>query len=197
MHTILFPEYDNTQTNYLSRNPIGTWGNVQNQKLANRARIIPPTDIISDEEWNHRLQESIDFIVSEHLVFLGILEYWDDSLRLFCRMFICNTELLHISLHSKPERQHESKAISSSSSTQTNIIHNDYTHQYSNVSLHSVQKSNAIDTRLYHIAIQRFCSDLLQFQNDISFISTIQNSTIQLCSNLQQQQHSLTGTTIQ
>jgi hypothetical protein len=147
---------------------VGTWDLKHvggNHKKANQARLQPPLDLISDEEWDRRLQEASDLIQSPQLQFVGILEYWNDSLRLFCRIFECNNDLLQKSLWTKPERQQ----ISSKGS-----VYSDSTMQY-------VEQSNAVDLRLYQLAQRRFCGDLMQFQKDPQFMSSLQTDTIEMC----------------
>jgi hypothetical protein len=171
MHTILFPEYDNSQTNYLSRNPVGTWDLKHvggNHKQANQARSHPPLNRISDEEWERRLQDASDLIQSPQLQFIGILEYWNDSLRLFCRIFECIDDLLLKSLWTKPERQQRSSKGA----------------VYADAALRYVEQSNAMDLHLYQMAQNRFCNDLMQFQKDFQFMSSLQAETIEMCKTL-------------
>jgi hypothetical protein len=174
MHTILFPEYDNTQTNFLSRNHIGTWGGSGNLRQANRARSHPPIHQMTDVERERRFQEAVDILQSHHLKFVGILEYWNDSLRLFCRLYQCDEILLHESLKAKPERQQQQQQSSA-------LVSKEHRYPYSNSAVEAVRQSNSMDTALYHVALQRFCQDLSQFQNDFEFMSTIQNDTVQIC----------------
>lgn len=172
MHTILFPEYDNSQTNYLSRNPVGTWDLKHvggNQRKANQARLSPPLHRTSDAEWEQRLQEASDLLKSPHLQFVGILEHWNDSLCLFCRIFVCNDEFLQKSLLAKHERQQ-------SSSSRGPV--------YSDAAIKHVEASNAMDRRLYQRAQKRFCEDIMKFQKDDEFMASLQKDTLEMCNGL-------------
>jgi Sulfotransferase family len=161
-HTILWPEYDNSQTNYLSRNPIGTWHLTGNRR--NKARTEPPEAKPSDEEWDRRLLEAVELLESDVLKFVGLLEYWNDSLRLFCRMYECTR--IEDSLNAKPERQQSMEEM-----------HNKLTAS----DVEAVTKSNAVDTRLYQVAVARFCRDLAKYKDDTAFVATLHEDTVQLC----------------
>lgn len=161
-HTILFPEYDNTQTNFFSQNPIGTW----QSGSKNKARTKPPDTKTSNEEWEQRLQEALDLLDSDHLKFVGLLEHWKDSLRLFCRMFECSRG--EDSWNTKQERQQS--------------LEDYYQLYYADSSAReAVRKSNAVDARLYQAAVHRFCRDLANYQGDAAFLATLNSDTIQLC----------------
>jgi hypothetical protein len=189
-HVILFPEYNNVQTNYLSRHAIGTW----NVRHGNRARSVPPPNhsIVTSEEWQRRLHTAASLInATQHLTFIGLVEYWNDSLRLFCRMYQCAR--LQDSLLAKPERQQPKQLVvatttiattkrsvaesSSSSSSQSKSISPSRPDHHDD----AMRQANAIDLQLYEIAVTRFCHDLARFQSDKVFMASLQPETLQLC----------------
>ena len=175
LHTRLFPEYDNTQVNYLSRNAIGTW---DNRAAGNRAREAPPDDstLPDDAERTYRLAEAV--ALTEKVVFVGLVEFWNDSLRLFCRMYVCAN--LEQSLKSKPERQAPKK-----DDDQQHYPFNDST------AISAIRQSNADDLQLYQAAAARFCRDLLYYKKDPDFAVKISHSCLQFCRTLAER-----GTTV-
>jgi hypothetical protein len=163
-HTVLFPEYDNTQTNFLSRRTIGTWA----KRNGNKGRSVPPnaTLLPSDNEMKNRLEYAVDLLSSDKLKFVGLVEHWNDSLRLFCRMHICSH--LEQSLHAKRQRQQTARGQES--------------YPYSDpVAMDAVTSSNAVDQQLYQAAVRRFCQDLALYQDDAAFTASLQDETVELC----------------
>jgi hypothetical protein len=60
-----------------------------------------------------RLHDAVALITKADggkLKFVGLVEYWNDSLRLFCRTFSCIS--LEQSLKAKPERQRQQQTQS-------------------------------------------------------------------------------------
>jgi Sulfotransferase family len=187
-HVILFPEYNNVQTNYLSRHAIGTW----NVRHGNRARSVPPPNhSIANDEWQRRLQTASSLInATQHLAFVGLVEYWNDSLRLFCRMYQCTR--LDDSLLAQPERQQQKLvAATTITSTKRSVAESSSSSSLqpkpkspSRPDQHhddAVRHANAIDLQLYEIAVTRFCHDLARYQSDEIFVASLQPETLLLC----------------
>jgi hypothetical protein len=160
-HTIFWPEYSNTQTNFLSRAGIGTW---DKGKYANKAREKPPdaSTLPDESEMQRRLQEATALL--EKLAFLGLVEHWNDSLRLFCRKYTCND--LETSLKAPPARQQTEHAKPK---------------DYIAADLEVVRESHSYDIQLYKSAIRRFCRDLYQYKSDKEFMASLQPDTVELC----------------
>lgn len=180
LHTRLFPEYNNVQTSYLSRHAIGTWDIPNgNQPRRVNSTSIPPA--VSDEEWQHRLHNAGLFINStEHVTFVGIVEYWLDSLRLFCRMYTCPQWGQAVAT-AKPARQQQQKSrqVKAAPTNDTTINkNNDGTNKHTSS---AVMAANAMDWQLYKWAVARFCTDLHRYRSDTNFVDTIQSTTLQMC----------------
>jgi hypothetical protein len=165
-HTILFPEWDNTMTNYLSGNIVGTWGSPDR----NRARHAPPdpSTWLSDDEKEHRLRRAMALI--DHVAFVGLIEYWEDSLYLFCRMYICR-DFQNLVLEAPRQRNVPAGARKKSNTRP----------YFDESSMEAVRRSNAHDLKLYQHTFRRFCRDLLQFQNDVKFMAKIKTDTVDQC----------------
>jgi hypothetical protein len=165
LHSYLFPEYDNTMTNFLSGHAIGTW----NKPEGNKQRHAPPADALlpSKADYKKRLQIALN-MTTRRLSFCGLLEYWNDSLRLFCRMYQCPQ--LQGSLKAKAERGNRKNTTNKDT----------YPYNDSNAMV-ALQESHTYDTILYQAAQHRFCRDLQQFQWDTVFLSTISTRTLDLC----------------
>jgi hypothetical protein len=166
-HTIFFPEWDNTMTNYLSGNVVGTWGSPDR----NRARNAPPdpSTLLREDEKEHRLQEAMKMI--DHVAFVGLIEYWQDSLYLFCRLYVCRD---FQTLVLEAPRQRKVPAGARKKSHQQRPY-------FDETSMEAVRRANANDLKLYKHTFRRFCRDLLQFQNDTTFMVNIKTETVTQC----------------
>jgi hypothetical protein len=173
LHTGLFPECDNTQVTHLLGNAIGTW---DDPKTGNRPRNVSPDEstLPDDEEQADRLAEAIA-LIDEEVAFVGLVEHWNDSLRLFCRKHSCTDP--EQSPNGRPERQ-SSRKDDDQQQQQHPHSKNDST------AMAAIRQSNAADMQLHKAAAARFCRDLLFCEQDPEFVATLLDSSLQLCQNL-------------
>lgn len=162
LHSELFPEYGNTMVKYFSRQPIGTW----KQPGGNQPRTQPPADykdtatllpIITEQAQRLLLKDSVRFV--------GILEYFEDSILLFCRMFVCDSPAL--------------TALPRTTSRHT------APYSSSNKTLTALEHHNRFDRILYQTAQRRFCRDLMRYQRlDAEFSQSLSAGVQEMCRSL-------------
>lgn len=148
-HAILFPEFDNVMTTFLAGHKV-SWS-----RDSIRARSVPPITTVSPTEFEERLQLATKVV--KHLSFVGLLEYYEDSLRLYCRKYACRH--LDQALKAPIERP------------AYNIERPNYLEDPGHYT--SLKKSHTYDLRLFRVVEDQFCRQFRTFATDNSFTASL------------------------
>ena len=153
LHTLWYPEFDNTQTNYLSGRPIGTW-----QMRRPPVRTAPPQSPLPPDPT--RLHDALWML--QHATFVGLVEYWNDSLLLFCRLYHCTQPLPTVR-----ERQNDSD--------QRSYPYND------TAALEAIHNAHHDDWVLYRQGQAKFCAMLRVYEHEASFVAQLSKEVWSMC----------------
>jgi hypothetical protein len=163
LHVSIYHEWDNLQTKFFSGNRFGDW-RIKKVRLKHpneRPAFQGPHSPQQAREWMINATQAL-----YRTVFVGLVEYWDDSLKLFCRRFECVDET-----SDWRERANRNETWFSS------YPYND------TQAMAAVRQANQLDLELYKIAKQRFCRDIQFYTSaDDKFRESLSQKVLELCS---------------
>lgn len=143
VHIIRHGHWNNSMTNFMASRKVGDWPyryvQVRNESL-----------LTAEEDAQDRLHRALDLLLSKRVVFAGLLEYWEDSIRLFCHLYKCTSEP-----NTASRERHNRNAT----------IAKVQTYPYNDAAaMRLVREANEMDQILYEAAEYRFCVDLNNYQ---------------------------------
>jgi hypothetical protein len=162
-HIRQFPMWNNSMTNFMSSRRVGDWG----------YRFVIPRNLSLTpyEEKQKKLEDALALLKSERIVFVGLVEQWEDSLRLFCRMFAC--PCLLEALKGGRERHNRN------STQKTGYPYNN------SRAMDWIRRAHDDDYVLYNVAQRRFCVDLFRYADvDKKFKESLSSQVLVFCHSL-------------
>jgi Sulfotransferase family len=165
-HVRLFPEWNNIITNFLAGRTVGTW----RKYSSNKKRLeSPPPEAIPHwhpSERAARLTDALN-LVFNRIAYIGIVEYWNDSLKLFCRMFRCATNVT-TALTTPKQRDNQKRKPNPEFDWKTRQILID---------------ANDLDQVVYQASLSVFCHRMNYYANgDPSWAVSLSPAVRRMCS---------------
>lgn len=169
-HVLQFPAWNNSMTNFFSSRKVGDWG---------YRFVQPPNKSLSPlQEQKVKLRDALALLKNENRVtFVGLVEYWYDSIRLFCRIYDC--PFLEKSLTSAGERRSRNVTVPDHSAQQQRFSGYPYNES---ATMKLLQRAHNLDYTLFQSVQRRFCADLFKYsKNDSSFRATLSKEVKRFC----------------
>lgn len=144
VHILRHGHWNNSMTSFMASRKVGDWP-YRFVQLRNESLLT------AEEDAQDRLHRALDLLMSKRVVFAGLLEYWEDSIRLFCHLYKCTSEP---NTASSRERHNRNATIAKVQ-----------TYPYNDAAaMRLVREANEMDQVLYEAAEYRFCVDLNNYQ---------------------------------